>query len=386
MVCDTPHVKIIVGVHFKVFSISCVWLLVGVRISAFVSLDDKRSLQKSIIGFLQPGKTGSSGSTQEMHQKLENEHLSNHCVQTWHFAGVPPVQKKQGEVGQISEQQSFFQRAHAKRLQLQAAKSSTQEEEHRESASVITPIDTGAQIGIESSAKAHKSTASDHSENCLVPLTTAHASTSGCGGSVSKSLTCPVCFRQVKTTDLNVFNRHIDQCLSNTCGKPNQSTDPDSESDLELEIECKEFEAVDKQRGECKIEEEKAENSVFAQEVQCSLENDSSSSTDNKTVPQSHHDKGSILTCPVCQLTQDTNDLTIFNHHVDLCLNREVLHELRGQTSSPINPPSLTKNKAKGERVYQMSCLTVLIRNPFINSALCVYLGAPGVSLFPAWL
>lgn len=332
-------------------------MLVGVRISAFVSLDDKKSLQKSIIGFLQPGKTASSGSTQEMHQKLENEHLSNRSVQTRHFAGVPPAQKKQGEGGQTSEQQSFFQRAHAKRLQLQAAKSSTQEEGHREDTSVITPIDTDAHNSIESCAKAHKGTASDHSENCFIPLTAAHASTSGCGGSVSESLTCPVCFRQVETTDLNVFNRHIDQCLSNTCRKPNHSTDPDSESDLELEIECKEFAAVDKRIGECKIEEEKAKDSAYPQEVQHSLKNDSSSSADSKTVPQSLHDKGSILTCPVCQLTQDTDDLTIFNHHVDLCLNREVLHELRGQTSSPINSLSLTKNKAIGECMY--SCLTV---------------------------
>lgn len=297
-------------------------LLVGVRISAFVSLDDKKSLQKSIIGFLQPGKTGSSGSTQEMHSNPENEHLSNHSVQTWHFAAVPPAQKKQGEGGQSTEQQSFFQRAHAKRLQLQAAKSSAHEEGHRESASVITPIDTAAQNSIESCAKAHKSTASDHSENCFVPQTAAHASTSGCDSSVSESLTCPVCFRQVKTTDLNVFNTHIDQCLSGAGGKPNQTTDPDSDSDLDSETECKES---------IKVEEE-AKNSVHPEDVQHCVK---------------RHDKGSILTCPVCQLTQDTSDLTIFNHHVDLCLNREVLHELRGQT------PSLTKNKAIGECMYQ---------------------------------
>lgn len=330
-------------------------MLVGVRISAFVSLDDKKPLQKSIIGFLQPGKTDCSGSTQEMHQKLKNEHFSNHSVQTWPFAGIPPAQKcqKQGEGGQTSEQQSFFQRAHAKRLQLQAAKASTQEEGHGENASVITPIDTDAQNGIESCPNIQRSAAT----------TEAHASTSGCGGSVSENLTCPVCFRQVETTDLNVFNRHIDQCLSNACRKPNQSTDPDSESDLELEVDCKEFEEVDKWKGKCEVEDEKTKNDeeldsnrVYLQESQRSSKNDSHAvlpiSADNEIVPQSHDDKGSILICPVCQLTQDTDDLTIFNHHVDLCLNQEVLHELQGQASSPINPPSVTKNKTIGECVY----------------------------------
>uniref|UniRef100_A0A3Q1HH60 DNA polymerase kappa n=1 Tax=Anabas testudineus TaxID=64144 RepID=A0A3Q1HH60_ANATE len=245
--------------------------LMGVRISAFVGLDDKKPLQKSIIGFLQPGKTGSSGPTQELHQKLENEHFSTRSVLTWHFAGVPTAQKKQEEV--------------------------------------------------------------------------------------SESLTCPVCFRQVETTDLNVFNRHIDQCLSNTCRKPDHSTDSDSESDLELESK-----GLDKHRGESEVEKQEAKN--YPQEAQRSLKNhsqtDSSISADNETAPQPRNNKGSILTCPVCQLTQDTNDLTVFNHHVDLCLNQEVLHELRGQTSSPINTLSVTKSKATGECVYYMSvCLTV---------------------------
>lgn len=356
-------------------------MLVGVRISAFVGLDDKKPLQKSIIGFLQPGKTGSSGPTQELHQKLENEHFSTRSVLTWHFAGVPTAQKKQEEGGQTSEQQSFFQRAHAKRLQLQAAKSSAQEEGRREAASVITPIDTDAENSLESYAEANKF--SDLSEKDFIPPTEAHASTSGCGGSVSESLTCPVCFRQVETTDLNVFNRHIDQCLSNTCRKPDHSTDSDSESDLELESK-----GLDKHRGESEVEKQEAKN--YPQEAQRSLKNhsqtDSSISADNETAPQPRNNKGSILTCPVCQLTQDTNDLTVFNHHVDLCLNQEVLHELRGQTSSPINTLSVTKSKATGECVYYMSvCLTVSHLTG-AQSLILRYVCALGLPVCPSFL
>ncbi|XP_054466779.1 DNA polymerase kappa [Anoplopoma fimbria] len=316
--------------------------LMGVRISAFVSLDDKKPLQRSIVGFLKPGQTDSSGSPQEMNQKLVKKDLSNHSDQTGPLACLPLVQKcqRQEEVpwgskqrgfegGQTSEEpkQSFFQRAHAKRLQLQAANASTQKEVNGENGSVITSPGPCGEKGVESSTEANNSdhTASDPSENDLVSPVEAHASTSGCGGTVSESLTCPVCFRQVETTDLNVFNRHIDQCLSDSSGKPSQWTVSDSESDLDPEKdqkECEEFES----------------NRVFL------LING-----DNKTVtsqqPRSCIDKGPVLICPVCQLTQDNDDLIIFNQHVDLCLNQEVLHKLGGQTSSHINPPSVIKSK-----------------------------------------
>ncbi|XP_018524506.1 DNA polymerase kappa isoform X1 [Lates calcarifer] len=344
--------------------------LMGVRISAFVSPDDKKPLQRSIIGFLQPGKTDSSGSVQGMHQKPEKDHH----VQTWTLARPPLTQKcqKQEEVswrsklrglegGQTSEepQQSFFQRAHAKRLQLQAANAIPQEEGHRENDSVIESIGSHAQNCVESSAKNRKSI--DLLENDFVSCEEAQASTSGCGGTVSESLTCPVCFRQVETTDLNVFNGHIDQCLSESSRKPNQSTDPNSELDLDSENDHKECQVAEKWREECEVEEERVKNSEELElkridpQNQRSLKNDShqkvvSINGDDKTVtsqqPQSCNGRGPVLICPVCQLTQDTDDLAIFNHHVDLCLNQEVLHELGGQTSCPINPLSVTNGKA----------------------------------------
>ncbi|XP_040012303.1 DNA polymerase kappa [Xiphias gladius] len=350
--------------------------LMGVRISAFVSSDDKKPLQRSIIGFLQPGKTDSSGSIQGMHQKPGKEHLSSYSFQTWTPSSHPLTQRcqKQEDVPWQSKhrgleggqtggetQQSFFQRAQARRLQHQAANSSTLEEGHRENAFVITSIGSHAQKGAGSSTKVHKSISSDLSENDFVSHVEAHGSTSGCGGTVSESLTCPVCFRQVETTDLNVFNRHIDQCLSKFSGKPNKSTDPDSESDLDLENDHKEYKEVEKWSEECEVGEAKAKNSEELElnrvdpQHQHGLKNDSVPTVllingENTTVtsvqPQSCDDKGPVLICPVCQLTQVTDDLTIFNHHVDLCLNQEVLHELGGQTSSSTNPPSVTNSKA----------------------------------------
>ncbi|XP_051279625.1 DNA polymerase kappa [Dicentrarchus labrax] len=324
--------------------------LMGVRISAFVTSDDKKPLQKSIIGFLQTGKTDSGGS-QGTHQKFACFPLAQKCQRQ---DEVPRWSKQRGlERSQTGEepQQSFFQRAHAKRLQLQAVNANTEEEGHGENASEITS--TGTQNGVESSTKAHDNcTASDRSENDFVSPVEARASTSGCGSAVSERLTCPVCFRQVETTDLNDFNRHIDQCLSDASSKPNQYTVSDTESDLDLEIDHKECEVMEIRAVQCEVEEDLTSNRT--QEDQRSLKSDSIQTVlingDNKTVtsqqPQSCNDKSPVLICPICQLTQDSDDLIIFNHHVDLCLNRVVLHELGGQTSSSINLPSVTNSKA----------------------------------------
>ncbi|KAF3850921.1 hypothetical protein F7725_012693 [Dissostichus mawsoni] len=310
--------------------------LMGVRISAFVSSDDKKPLQRSIIGFLHQGKTDSS---QGMHQKLEKEHLITHSSQTVPPDSLSSAQKcqRQEETGEESKQ-SFFQRAQAKRLQLQEENASTQEEGHGENASVITSIGTDAEEGVGSSTKAHNSpcTASDLQDKDPVPLV--EASTSGCGLTVSESLTCPVCFGQVETTDLNVFNKHIDQCLSGASRKPNHYTISDTESELDLESDHKECEVMQSNRYDPQ------EHSLDSLQTVLLISDDNETLTSGQ--PQSCDDNGPVLICPVCQLIQDSDDLTVFNRHVDLCLNQEVLHELRGHTSSPINPPSAINSKA----------------------------------------
>ncbi|XP_034547629.1 DNA polymerase kappa [Notolabrus celidotus] len=353
--------------------------LMGVRISAFVSADDKKPLQKSILGFLQPGKGDSSSTTQETNQKFEEKPFSNPSLQTKPLPCPPLVQKCQREQevpvwnkqrvfqgSQISNEpkQSFFQRAQAKRLKIQSGNENRQGEKHEQHAPVITSADISPHKLEESPRKPHEkiSTASDLLENGRASPVEAHASTSGCGGKLSESFTCPVCFRRVETTDLNTFNTHIDQCLRDSSSKPSQYTVSDSDSDLDLPSDQRECEVVEKWSRECAIEEEKDSKALVSNrdallDHQHSTQKDSIPKTllinsDIKTVtlqqPQSCNDKGCVLICPVCQLTQDSDDLVIFNHHVDLCLNQKVLHELRGRTSSPINTPSVTNPKAAG--------------------------------------
>ncbi|TNN74279.1 DNA polymerase kappa [Liparis tanakae] len=327
--------------------------LMGVRISAFVSSEDKKPLQRSIVGFLKPGTTDSSGTN----QKLESKCLSYQSFQTGPLASLPLAQKcqrreeapwgdKQGGVegGRTSEEpkQSFFQRAHARRLQVQAANADAQKETHGEHGRVTT----SAEKGVEPSKEAHQSdsTASDPSGNDSIPHVEARASTSGCGGAGSESLTCPVCFRQVETTDLNVFNAHIDQCLSEASRNPNRCTVSDTDSDVALEKGQEERHGFESNGVDPREDRRHAGNDPLQTILR------SSGDDRTGTMRQPCDEKGPVLICPVCQLTQDSDDLTIFNHHVDLCLNQEVLHELGGQTASPMNPTSVINSKAIGER------------------------------------
>ncbi|XP_068167823.1 DNA polymerase kappa [Antennarius striatus] len=348
--------------------------LMGVRISAFVSLDDKKPLQKSIIGFLQPSKAPSRDSSQVMHQKFEKENLSSQSLNSLPLTCPPSmhvcqrqkelsVWRKEASEGNqtgVEPRQSFFQRAHAKRLQLQAANAGAEVEEHEQNVSVLTSPGQHSEKCVESAIRALESKI-DLSENNCVSSVEARASTSGCGGTVVESLTCPVCFRQVGTTDLNVFNRHIDLCLSDGWRKPNQSTASDTDSE-DLENGHQEIDVSDKQRGESKVEKQKSDTSedfksstVYPQELNSKMDSIETAvliSGNEKTVTsqrrQPCNDKGPVLVCPICQLTQNTDDLVVFNHHVDVCLNQDVLHELGGKTS-PKKPPSLTNTKASDQ-------------------------------------
>uniref|UniRef100_A0A3P8NP14 DNA polymerase kappa n=1 Tax=Astatotilapia calliptera TaxID=8154 RepID=A0A3P8NP14_ASTCA len=299
--------------------------LMGVRISAFASLDDKKPLQKSIVGFLQSGKADCSNLPWRSKQR-----------------------QTEGSQATVGLQQSFFQRAHVRRLQLEAANAATKNEGSGENAPVIANTRTPA------TASENNHLPPDLSENPS-PVQ-AHASTSAC--EESETLTCPVCFRKVETTDLNVFNTHIDQCLSNASQKTNNGTESDTESESGLKKDREERAAVNKLRRRHEAQEKKSK--VNPQKGQSSVKKDSVQKVslikdDNKTAtlqePQPSNSKGPVFVCPVCQLTQETHDLAVFNHHVDLCLNQEVLHELGRQTSSSINPSPVKNSKSTGKCV-----------------------------------
>uniref|UniRef100_A0A8C8EPU3 DNA polymerase kappa n=1 Tax=Oncorhynchus tshawytscha TaxID=74940 RepID=A0A8C8EPU3_ONCTS len=230
--------------------------LMGVRVSSFASADDKKPLQKSIVGFL--------------HKKQTDSRTQTHTPKN---------------------------------------------------------TNTSAETDISMSAL----TASDK----MTHEPSAHASTSSyCSTepeSGTDSLTCPVCFREVNTTELTVFNRHIDQCLSGVTMGQNNHTD----TELEREITGGKREEGPKEKGS-KLLSRANTLKVSSQSdphVRVCLLSPGGPRPMTTPKPESRDHRGPALTCPVCQETQDTNDLTLFNRHVDLCLNQEVLHELGGLAS-----------------------------------------------------
>ncbi|KAM9464079.1 LOW QUALITY PROTEIN: DNA polymerase kappa-like [Salvelinus alpinus] len=320
--------------------------LMGIRVSSFVSADDKKPLQNSIVGFLQQGRADSSSSSQICSHKPVKEHQPKPPGQTQPFPCPSLVQQSQGqedhpwypavEVGRTGEQQqSFFQKTRAQRLRLQAERENPPEDgkwnvlETRlgpaSSATKPKQTQTPIQNNPNTSAETHFSmsalTASDNMTHAPTANSTeAHVSTSLCWSTEpgTDSLTCPVCFREVNTTDLTVFNRHVDQCLSGVPMEHNIHTDTELERGSSV---CEE--EVAKEREE---EKEIAEGERRREEGLMEKGGPRPMTTPKV---ESHDPREPALTCPVCQVTQDTDNLTLFN----LCLNQEVLHELEGLAS-----------------------------------------------------
>nr|XP_046206962.1 DNA polymerase kappa-like isoform X3 [Oncorhynchus gorbuscha] len=330
--------------------------LMGIRVSSLVSADDKKPQQKSIVGFLQKGRADSSSPSQISSHKPVKEHQPKPPGQTQPFPCPSLVQQSQGqedhpwvpswggvEVGRTGEQQqSFFQKARAQRLRLQAEREDPPEDgkwnvlETRlgpaSSATKTKQTPTPIQKNPNTSAETHFSmsalTASDNMTHAPTTSSTeAHVSTSLCWSTEpgTDSLTCPVCFREVNTTDLTVFNRHVDQCLSGVPMEHNIHTDTKLEKGSSV---CEE-----------EVEKERAEGERRREEGLMEIGGPRPMTTPKV---ESHDPREPALTCPVCQVTQDTDNLTLFNRHVDLCLNQEVLHELEGLASVDCTPHNAT--------------------------------------------
>lgn len=392
--------------------------LMGVRISTFVNADDKKPQQKSIVGFLQQGSSGPSqgiapnpGKETVSHHSIEMEPpaCSHSLEQLPHkvprLQGLPWMAGQTGlqqvDVASEKQPQSFFQRAYAKKLQLQVKSLSGPDKGHGSVCSGFTQRGTDNLKSSNSAVEIHESEqglldSSRHSS--ITNVTDVSVAPPEAGASTScETLTCPVCFGEVITMDLNVFNRHIDQCLSGVATKPHQTTDTDSESDgggglkgLTSKDEWIEEAGEDKERqkkskpdedlNDFKICETLHRPSVSRSEDTmargtlewCSrdeplLDHHSFRSVHSSQRASLSHNgnpgrltshleshpghEGSTLICPVCQVPQNTDDLTVFNHHVDLCLNQEVLHKLGGHASSSSSSVQLpiTAKKSKGD-------------------------------------
>uniref|UniRef100_A0A8B9L8M9 DNA polymerase kappa n=1 Tax=Astyanax mexicanus TaxID=7994 RepID=A0A8B9L8M9_ASTMX len=274
--------------------------LMGVRVSSFVSADDKQPQQKSIVGFLKMGSDTSRSTPSE--QEHHSVSMDEPCSTTEpHTSG-------------------FMRPANAESLQTCGESSSKTNTASR--ANESTHMDT------QSSTKTNM-------EQCF---------------------TCPVCFKEIKTTDLTAFNQHIDECLKGSSALNDNRTSTDIDQDLDVQgkylhipdpMEQLDQPGSSHATATTNPNESRSlppnEPHVLLKDSGSNALPQNSTHSDEVGIKTVNAEKVSTLTCPVCNQAQDTDDLTLFNHHVDMCLNQEVLLELRESV------PPVSLGKARGE-------------------------------------
>ncbi|XP_014820545.1 PREDICTED: DNA polymerase kappa [Calidris pugnax] len=325
--------------------------LMGVRVSGFLSEEEKKYQQKSIKSFLKSGR--------------ENG-----------FLGLQPGKSNQQYFTKSSEASprgSFFDKKRAAR-QLNSEN--------------LRPNETvGEQLFHD-----QKSSANFVKETKKV--------TDVQNSNLCKTFTCPVCFKEQSSNNLEELNRHIDECLNGTVVKDAteiSKNDNSRENTLNFLLHF-ENENVD----ECQIN--KTDQLAGTDQSASTSDDSASSSTEKFTqiIPDKPHrerqpsnlsdiarnvcmkqclftkrisqGKGdhfektehteknssscffeakedSILVCPVCNLQQKTTSLVSFNRHVDVCLNKGLIQELTEKKDFPAK----TSNTENSNRVGGLS-------------------------------
>nr|DBA23474.1 TPA: hypothetical protein GDO54_014387 [Pyxicephalus adspersus] len=178
--------------------------------------------------------------------------------------------------------------------------------------------------------------------------------------------TCPICFMKQEDWGLEGFNKHIDECLSKSPSSgysemPNKGehfqrkmtanngghennihanniknkivTIPSCDDLNDFIIDKNTLNAI--QGNQVSEADQKACNSeILSEDVLNNIKKQADLKDINKptmsTPPSSSGCiRDSALICPVCNIQQDTTDLTTFNRHVDICLNKGILEELK---------------------------------------------------------
>lgn len=317
---------------------NCAWFNLGVRLSGFPNEEDKKHQQRSIVGFLQAGNQtlSATGCT----EKTDKDQF------------LKPVE--------MSHKKSFFDK-----------KRSERKWSHQDTFKYETVNGQGVQTSQSFQVLKKKM-----SEN----LETSESSNN------HQMFTCPVCFREQGSISLDAFNKHVDACLSGpstsemfscshasstevnkkenvhhsfslcekqdseTHQKKTEITSEDCVQLVEAVGNASKAESVDASSNKLSEEGYSSLPSTSFNIEHChqnssctvSLQNeDSTSSRRQETLQPCSYEviTDQALICPVCNLEQKTSDLTLFNVHVDICLNKGIIQELEKDKVSPVNQP-----------------------------------------------
>ncbi|NWT94887.1 POLK polymerase, partial [Urocynchramus pylzowi] len=322
--------------------------LMGVRVSGFLTEEEKKYQQKSITSFLKSGKE--IGFLRLQPEKSNQEYFTKNS--------------------EVPHRGSFFDQKRAAR-QLNSENISPNESRGKQ----LFHDDKSSANFVEETKK-------------FTDLRNSN---------VCKIFTCPVCFEKQSSNNLEELNRHIDECLNGMCVKDTVEISKNDSSRENTSNFLPQF----KNEWVDKCQKNKTDQ-LLGTDQSASV---SDSSTDNSTerfgqiIPdksprerqpgnlsdiarnvcmkqciftkqisqdnEDHFDKtedaegtssscffeakeNSVLVCPVCNSEQKTTSLTSFNRHVDVCLNKGLIQELTEKEDFPTE----TYNMENSNRVF----------------------------------
>ncbi|XP_051028334.1 DNA polymerase kappa isoform X1 [Acomys russatus] len=298
--------------------------LMGVRMSTFSNEDDKKHQQRSIIGFLQAGNQALSPTGCVLDKADKTEF-------------VKPLE--------MSRKKSFFDKKRSERIS-----------NHQDTPRCETVGEQALQTSqpLQALKTMGESKTAEKSSNC-------------------QTFECPVCFRKLEGVSLDAFNGHVDACLDGPSASEDwevpcfsyassadvgqkeearrssplhekqepedgQTSSVDAVGLVETEGSSLKAAGVDTS-GHCRSKEY---SDVPDQPCPSSLANETVSILSRQASAEPCTDAqgtGQTLVCPVCNLEQKTADLTLFNVHVDICLNKGIIQELRNSEVNSVNQP-----------------------------------------------
>ncbi|XP_076783327.1 DNA polymerase kappa [Arvicanthis niloticus] len=302
--------------------------LMGVRMSTFSNEDDRKHQQRSIIGFLQAGNHALS-STGYILDKTDKTEL------------VKPLE--------MSHKKSFFDKKRSERI------SNCQDTPRCKISGQPTLQTVEPSQALKKMSKSFET--SENSNDC-------------------QTFICPVCFKEQEGFSLEAFNEHVDACLDGPSTSENSEMpcySRASSADIGqkeaahhsislwekqghengeitsvdgaglTETEDRSLKAADMDTlGNNHSKEEYPDTSNGSCPISLANETVSILSRQESAQPCTDEVVTGALVCPVCNLEQETSDLTVFNIHVDICLNKGIIQELRNSEVNLVKQPKVS--------------------------------------------